>query len=44
MTAGGYFGQALVVDASAGTAHTLPLPDELLRAYNGGAGRARAAW
>ena len=38
MTAGGYFGQALVVDASAGTAHTLPLPDELLRAYIGGAG------
>jgi aldehyde:ferredoxin oxidoreductase len=27
-----------VVDASAGTAHTLPLPDELLRAYIGGAG------
>ena len=38
MAAGGYFGQALVVDASAGTAHTLPLPDELLRAYIGGAG------
>jgi aldehyde:ferredoxin oxidoreductase len=38
MTAGGYFGQALVVDASAGTAHTLPLADELLRAYIGGAG------
>src|SRR5271169_6231923 len=37
MAAGGYFGQALVVDASAGTAHTLPLPDELLRAYLGGA-------
>ena len=27
MTAGGYFGRALVVNASAGTAHTLPLPD-----------------
>ena len=38
MTAGGYFGRALVVDASAGTALTLPLPDELLRAYIGGAG------
>jgi aldehyde:ferredoxin oxidoreductase len=38
MAAGGYFGQALVVDAGAGTAHTLPLPDELLRAYIGGAG------
>jgi aldehyde:ferredoxin oxidoreductase len=38
MTAGGYFGRALVVDAGAGTAHTLPLPDELLRAYIGGAG------
>ena len=38
MAAGGYFGQALVVDAGTGTAHTLPLPDELLRAYLGGAG------
>src|SRR5215831_4619816 len=38
MAAGGYFGQALVVDAGAGTARTLPLPDELLRAYIGGAG------
>src|SRR5215472_10352698 len=38
MTAGGYFGRALVVDVSAGTAHALPLPDELLRAYIGGAG------
>jgi aldehyde:ferredoxin oxidoreductase len=38
MTAGGYFGRALVVDVGAGTAHTLPLPDELLRAYIGGAG------
>jgi aldehyde:ferredoxin oxidoreductase len=38
MTAGGYFGRALVVDAGAGTAHPLPLPDELLRAYIGGAG------
>ncbi len=38
MTAGGYFGQALVVDAGAGTSEVLPLPDELLRAYIGGAG------
>jgi aldehyde:ferredoxin oxidoreductase len=38
MTAGGYFGQALVVDATAGTAAALPLPDEVLRAYLGGAG------
>jgi aldehyde:ferredoxin oxidoreductase len=38
MTAGGYFGRALIVDAGTGTASTLPLPDELLRAYVGGAG------
>jgi len=38
MTAGGYFGRALVVDARAATASTLPLPDGLLRAYIGGAG------
>ncbi len=38
MTAGGYFGQALVVNASTGTSQTLELPDELLRAYIGGAG------
>src|SRR2546423_166391 len=38
MTAGGYFGRALVVDAGAGPAGVLPLPDELLRAYIGGAG------
>ena len=38
MTAGGYFGQALIVDAGTATATTLPLPDELLRAYIGGAG------
>jgi aldehyde:ferredoxin oxidoreductase len=38
MTAGGYFGRALVVDAGTGTASTLPLPEELLRAYVGGAG------
>ena len=38
MAPGGYFGRALVVDAGTGTASTLPLPDELLRAYLGGAG------
>ena len=38
MAAGGYFGRALVVDASAGTAHALPLAEDLLRAYIGGAG------
>jgi aldehyde:ferredoxin oxidoreductase len=38
MTAGGYFGRALVVDASAATAEALQLPDEVLRAYIGGAG------
>jgi aldehyde:ferredoxin oxidoreductase len=38
VTAGGYFGQALVVDAGNATASALPLPDELLRAYIGGVG------
>src|SRR5215831_5961843 len=38
MPAGGYFGRALVVDADAGTSQTLELPDDLLRAYIGGAG------
>ncbi|HTT53120.1 MAG TPA: aldehyde ferredoxin oxidoreductase C-terminal domain-containing protein [Streptosporangiaceae bacterium] len=38
MTAGGYCGQALVVDVGAGTSERLPLPDDLLRAYLGGAG------
>jgi aldehyde:ferredoxin oxidoreductase len=42
MPAGGYFGRALVVDAGQPSASTLPLPDELLRAYIGGAGLA--AW
>ena len=37
MTAGGYFGQALVVDVSTAS-DGLPLPDELLRSYIGGAG------
>jgi aldehyde:ferredoxin oxidoreductase len=38
MTAGGYFGRALIVDASTGTSEVLRLPDEILRAYIGGAG------
>jgi hypothetical protein len=36
MPPGGYFGRALVADPGAGTAETLPLTDELLRAYIGG--------
>jgi aldehyde:ferredoxin oxidoreductase len=38
MAAGGYFGRALVVDAGTAAASVLPLSDELLRAYIGGAG------
>ena len=38
MAAGGYFGRALVVDAGNAAASALPLPDDLLRAYIGGAG------
>jgi aldehyde:ferredoxin oxidoreductase len=38
MPAGGYFGQALVVDATSGAAVTLPLPGSVLRGYLGGAG------
>jgi len=38
MPAGGYFGRALVVDVTSGTSQVLPLPDEILRAYVGGAG------
>ena len=38
MTAGGYFGQALVVDAATGTSVAQPLTDEILRAYVGGSG------
>ena len=38
MPAGGYFGRALVVNATDGTSETLPLPGEILRAYLGGAG------
>jgi aldehyde:ferredoxin oxidoreductase len=37
-TPGGYFGRALVVDVTDGGAETLPLPDDVLRAYIGGAG------
>lgn len=35
---GGYFGRALLVDLDRGDASTLPLPDEVLRAYLGGVG------
>src|SRR6266542_2747729 len=38
MAAAGYFGRALVADVSDESATVLPLPDELLRAYLGGAG------
>jgi len=38
MTAGGYFGQALVADVTAGTCQTVPLPEDVLRGYIGGAG------
>ena len=35
---GGYFGRALVVDLADASGETLPLPDDVLRAYIGGAG------
>jgi aldehyde:ferredoxin oxidoreductase len=38
MSAGGYFGQALVVDVTTGGARALPLPEDVLRAYLGGVG------
>jgi aldehyde:ferredoxin oxidoreductase len=38
VAAGGYFGRALVVDAGTAAAAVLPLDDDLLRAYIGGAG------
>jgi aldehyde:ferredoxin oxidoreductase len=38
MTAGGYFGRALVVDAGTASATVLPLSDDVLRSYLGGAG------
>ena len=38
MPAGGYFGQALIVDVTDGTSAILPIPEEVLRAYIGGAG------
>src|ERR671933_377634 len=38
MGAGGYFGRALVVDVADGDAERLPLPEDVLRAYIGGAG------
>jgi aldehyde:ferredoxin oxidoreductase len=38
VAAGGYFGRALVVDVGTAAADVLPLGDDLLRAYIGGAG------
>src|SRR5215510_10840656 len=38
MAPGGYFGRALVVDAGSGTSSVLPLDEEVLRGYIGGAG------
>jgi aldehyde:ferredoxin oxidoreductase len=38
MAAGGYFGQALVVDVTSGTSRNQPLPDRVLRGYIGGSG------
>src|SRR6201992_2909314 len=38
MPPGGYFGRALVVDGTDGSARRLPLPDAVLRGYLGGAG------
>src|SRR5579863_1983979 len=38
MAPGGYFGRALVVDVSTAEASVLPLPEEVLRGYLGGAG------
>ena len=38
MPPGGYFGRALVVDATDGSSRTLPIPDDVLRGYLGGAG------
>jgi aldehyde:ferredoxin oxidoreductase len=35
---GGYFGRALVVDAADAATEALPLPEDVLRAYIGGAG------
>src|SRR3984957_19149062 len=38
MPPGGYFGRALVADATDGASRILPLPDDVLRGYLGGAG------
>jgi len=38
MPPGGYFGQALVADVTDGTSEIVPLSDDILRAYVGGAG------
>ena len=40
MPAGGYFGRALVVDLADASADVLPLDDDVLRGYIGGAGLA----
>jgi len=38
MPPGGYFGQALVADVTDATSEIVPLPEDVLRAYVGGAG------
>jgi aldehyde:ferredoxin oxidoreductase len=38
VAAGGYFGRALVIDAGTAASSVLPLSDDVLRAYLGGAG------
>jgi aldehyde:ferredoxin oxidoreductase len=38
MPPGGYFGQALVADVTDATSEIVPLPEDILRAYVGGAG------
>src|SRR5262252_11020675 len=38
MVPGGYFGRALVVDVQTAATTVLPLPEEVLRGYLGGAG------
>jgi aldehyde:ferredoxin oxidoreductase len=44
MPAGGYFGQALVVDVTSGASRKQPLSDSVLRSYIGGSGLARGCW
>ena len=38
MAPGGYFGRALIVDVQTAASSILPLPEEVLRGYLGGAG------